>query len=141
MHNPFYHWLDRNRDLGIFFLRAFIGIRLIYGVADNILSWHHMLAFRDFLQGHRFPFPLIAAHVSVYAQFICGLMFLFGFRIRIAAIVMIINFLVALLMVHRSDSFEGMTPALAILFSSVVFLFQGAGELAVERNSEESKVK
>lgn len=41
---------------------------------------------------------------------------------------MIINFAIALLMVHRHDSFELMTPALSILFSCIVFVFYGAGK-------------
>ena len=48
---------------------------------------------------------------------------------------MIINFLVALVMVHARDSFEGMTPALAMLFSSILFLFYGAGKFALKRGA------
>jgi hypothetical protein len=48
---------------------------------------------------------------------------------------MIINFLVALVMVHLHDSFEGMTPALAMLFSSILFLFYGAGKFALKRRA------
>jgi hypothetical protein len=35
-------------------------------------------------------------------------------------------------MVHRNDTIEGMTPALAMLFSSVVFVFYGAGRFALK---------
>src|SRR5687767_14710498 len=112
----FYTWLAKNEDTGILLLRLFIGIRLIYGVVDNIFSWVHMLEFKLFLAKFNFPFPLISAIVSVYAQAIAGIMILIGWKIRIAAILMIVNFFVALSMVHRHDSFEGMTPALAIFF-------------------------
>ena len=92
-----------------------------------------MLEFKAFLDKFNFPFPLISAVVSVYAQAIAGIMILLGWKIRIASILMIINFLVALIMVHRNDTFEGMTPALAILFSSLLFLFQGAGRISLDR--------
>jgi putative oxidoreductase len=124
-------WLKKNQDFAILLLRLFTGIRLIYGVMDNVVSWKHMEAFRDFLSANHFPFPMVCAVISVYAQLLAGLMFIAGFKIRIAAILMIINFTVAIIMVHRNDSFEGMTPALAILFSSIVFLFYGAGKLAI----------
>lgn len=124
----FFNWLDRNKDVGVLLLRLFIGARLIYGVVDNVFSWEHMIRFRDFLQAFHFPMPLVSAIVSVYAQLIAGLIILFGWKIRYAAILMIINFLIAILVVHRNDSIEQMTPALAILFSNLLFLFQGAGK-------------
>jgi putative oxidoreductase len=126
-----FSWMDRHRDLGVLLLRIFIGIRLIYGVADNIVSWEHMLKFRDFLHQFGFPFPLASAMLSVYAQFLAGVLILLGLQIRYAALLMIVNFLVALLMVHFRDTFEGMTPALAILFSSILLLFQGAGKYSL----------
>jgi putative oxidoreductase len=124
-------WLHDNRDLGVLFLRLFIGLRLIYGVMDNVLTWEHMKAFESFLDANGFPFPLIAAIVSVYAQLICGLLILIGYQIRIASAIMIVNFLVAILMVHSNDTIEGMTPALAMLFGSILFLFYGPGRFSV----------
>ena len=128
-----HQWLDQNKDVGVLLLRAFVGLRLIYGVTDNVISWEHMKAFEGFLAANSFPLPLISAVLSVYAQLICGLMILIGFHIRIAALIMVINFLIALVMVHRTDTVEGMTPALAMLFSSLLFLFYGAGKIAVGR--------
>lgn len=80
--NPFFNWLDRNKELGVLFLRLFIGICLIYGVLDNIFSWHHMIKFRDFLQHFNLPVPIVSAIVSVYAQLLAGLLFVFGWKIR-----------------------------------------------------------
>jgi putative oxidoreductase len=132
MKNNVIAWLDKNKDVGILLLRLFVGIRLIYGVVDNIVDWERMLEFRNFLEQQGFPLPLASAVISVYAQFIAGLMFILGFKIRLAAVLMIINFLVALVMVHLHDSFEGMTPALSMLCSSILFLFDGAGKFALK---------
>ena len=128
-----HHWLDHNKDVGVFLLRLFVGLRLTYGVLDNVVSWHHMKAFEAFLAANQFPFPLVSAVVSVYAQLICGILIVIGYKIRFAALLMIFNFLVALVMVHRHDTIEGMTPALAMLFSSLLFFFYGAGRIAVRR--------
>jgi putative oxidoreductase len=125
-------WLDRNKDLGVFILRLFIGARLIYGVIDNVFSWEHMIKFRDFLQLSDFPVPMVCAIISVYAQLLAGIMIVIGLKIRLASAFMIINFLVAIVMVHRSDTVERMTPVLAILFCCVLFLFQGAGKYSTE---------
>jgi len=130
-HRNIFSWFERHKDWGIFILRLFIGIRLVYGVQDNVRSWQHMIQFKGFLQQFHFPFPIICAVVSVYVQLIAGIMIILGWRIRYAAILVIINFLIALLMVHRNDSPEAMTAPLAILFSAVLFLFQGAGRISI----------
>ena len=128
-------FLDAKKHFGILALRIFIGLRLFYGVIDNVLSWEHMRAFADFMAGHGFPFPIACAIVSVYTQFIGSLMILVGYKIRLASIFLIINFLVALLFVHipNGDSVEGMTPALAMLFGCITFLFSGAERISLDR--------
>jgi putative oxidoreductase len=132
--SSFFNWLDQNRSLGIFILRLFVGFRLIYGVIDNILSWDRMLEFEGFLTKVGFSFPLVCAVVSVYAQFIAGVLYIIGWKIRYAALIMIFNFSVAWVMVDRFGSIEQMTPALSMLFCSVLFLFVGAGRIAVEKS-------
>lgn len=92
-----------------------------------------MIEFKDFLQQFHFPLPLVSAIVSVYAQLIAGILILVGWKIRWAAAVMIINFLVAIFMVHRNQSFEEMTAPLAMLFSNLLFFFTGAGKYSVDR--------
>ena len=130
-----FNWLNQNRGLGLLLLRLFIGIRLIYGVMDNILHWDRMIEFKTFLAQFHFPLPLVSAIVSVYAQLLAGIMFVLGWKIRYAAILMIINFLVALILVHWGHTFEQMTPALTMLFCSILFLFEGAGKYAIDKNS------
>ena len=130
--NNFFKWFDDRKDIGVLLLRLFVGVRLIYGVIDNVTSWEHMIKFRDFLQQFNFPIPLVAAIVSVYAQVLAGVMFILGWKIRFAAILMIINFLIAILMVHWGEKLEPMTPALAILFISILFFFQGAGKYSLD---------
>jgi putative oxidoreductase len=126
-------WLGKNKDFGLLVLRLFIGIRLIYGVADNVFSRQHMVAFEQFLAAHNFPFPLISAIVSVYAQLFTGLMIILGFHVRIAALILVLNFLIAIFTVHFHDSFEAMTPALSMLFCNLLFLFTGPGKYSVRR--------
>ena len=133
-------WLAANRHFGIFFLRLFVGLRLLYGVVDNVLSWEKMLEFSAFLESNDFPVPLICAVTSVYVQFIGSLLILLGYKIRLASFVLVINFLVALLLhIRAGDSIEGMTPALAMLFGSLTFMFTGAGKIALEKEFTDEK--
>lgn len=57
---------------GALFIRLLFGFHLIYGTQDNVFSYERILEFKDFLKARGGPFPLVAAHVSVYAQFIAG---------------------------------------------------------------------
>lgn len=124
------------KGIGLLLMRLFIGTRLIYGVLDNVFHWERMKEFEAFLGQFHFPFPLLCAVVSVYAQLIAGLMILLGWKIRWAAAVMVFNFVVALVMVHRGQSFEQITAPLAMLAGSLLFLFEGAGPLSVDGRNE-----
>jgi len=125
-------YLSVRKDYGLVLLRLVIGWRLVDGTRDNVFSWERMIEFRDFLQQHGVQAPLLAAQVSVYAQFICGVLYILGAYTRLAAIIMIINFITALLIVHTDDTFQGAFPALVILAGSVLFLFQGAGKISID---------
>ena len=127
-----FSWFHRNQDWGILLLRVFVGLRLIYGVIDNVVSWEHMMKFSSFLHSFNFPVPLASAITSVYLQLLAGFMIVLGLYFRYAALAIIINFSVALLTVHWHDSPEGMTPALAILFCCILFLFQGPGRISID---------
>ncbi|MDB5250294.1 MAG: DoxX family protein [Segetibacter sp.] len=126
-------YLNNDPGIGIFILRLFTGVRLIYGVIDNVLNWDRMIEFKDFLEQFHFPLPLISAIVSVYAQLFAGISYLLGWQIRYAAILMIINFTIAVLMVHWGQTFDQMTSPLSMLFISVLLLFQGAGKYSLDR--------
>jgi putative oxidoreductase len=126
-------FFKKHPDVGILLLRLFVSVRLLYGVLDNIISWNHMQEFKAFLQLFHFPMPLVSAVVSVYAQAFAAVLIGVGWKIRWAAALMVINFAIALGMVHRGQSLEQMTPALALLFCSFLFLFTGAGRYSVDR--------
>lgn len=125
-----------NWSIGILLLRFFIGARLIYGVIDNIMSWQQMEEFAAFLSANGFPFPLVSAISSVAVQFIGGVCVLLGFKIKWASVLLTFNFIVAIVFFHLrvSDSVEGMTPALAMLFGSLTLFFTGAGRYAVDND-------
>lgn len=124
--------LERHSALGVPLFRVFLGATLVYGTQDNVFSRERMLEFAGFLAQNGFPAPLFNAHLSAYAQFICGLLILVGAATRPAAAVMVINFLVALWMVHRDLPFSANISPLAMLFGSVLLLFHGPGAYSVD---------
>jgi putative oxidoreductase len=126
------HILAPYHGYGNLLLRLLIGWRLIDGTQDNVFSWHKMLEFRDFLVAQNVGLPLVAAIVSVYAQFIGGALYILGAYIRWAAVVMIINFIAALVIVHLGTSFQDSFQALTMLVGSTFFLLAGAGRISVD---------
>ena len=124
--------LDRRRELGPLALRLFLGFTLVWGTQDNVLHAERMAEFRDFLAANGFPYPLAAAYLSAWAQFVCGILLLVGLLTRWAALAMVVNFVVALAMVHVGLPFSQNISALAMLFSSLCFLLYGAGPYSVD---------
>ncbi len=123
---------DRLRDLGPLPLRLFAGTFLVYMSQDNVRSAERMGEFTAFLGAHGFPLPALAAPVSVYAQFAAGLLFLVGLWVRPAAAVMLVNFVVALAMVHTRASFREALDPTAMLAASASLLLTGAGAASVD---------
>jgi putative oxidoreductase len=123
---------NRASDIAPLLLRLFVGLVLVYGTQDNVFSNARMLEFRDFLAANHFPYPLASAYVSAWAQFVCGVLLLIGFMTRPAAAVMVINFVVALLMVHLRLPFNANIAPLAMLVGSLFFVLYGAPRYSVD---------
>lgn len=91
-----------------------------------------MIEFEHFLAGRGVPFPLLGAIVSVYVQFICGILYLLGAASRLTGFLLVVNFVAALLIAHRSDTFVGMFQALTMLFAGLLIFFDGPGKFSVD---------
>ncbi|HYN84429.1 MAG TPA: DoxX family protein [Pyrinomonadaceae bacterium] len=122
----------RRAEYGPLFIRLVVGWMLIWGTQDNIFSWKQMVEFERFLASRGVPAPMVAAHLSVYAQFVCGVLVILGAFTRLAAVLLVVNFVCALLIAHRTDTWAGAFPALVMLASALFFLFHGPGKLSVD---------
>ncbi|HVF43583.1 MAG TPA: DoxX family protein [Pyrinomonadaceae bacterium] len=131
-HIPGFRLFENYREYGAVFVRLVVAFVLVYGTQDNVFSHERMLEFRDFLAARRVPFPLFAAHLSAYAQFLCGILFALGLFVRPAALLMVINFVAALLIAHLDTPLDAARLALCMLFSSLFLLFNGAGALSLD---------
>ncbi len=129
---PGFRFFKARREYGAFFVRLVVGFVLVYGTQDNVFSHERMLEFRDFLAARGVPLPLFSAHLSAYAQFVCGLLFVVGLAVRPAAAVMVVNFVAALLIAHLDAPLDAARLALCMLFSSLFLLFHGAGKPSVD---------
>ncbi|HEX8498999.1 MAG TPA: DoxX family protein [Pyrinomonadaceae bacterium] len=131
-HTPGFGFFERNREYGAVFVRLVVGFVLVYGTQDNVFGHDRMLEFRDFLAARRVPLPLFAAYLSAYAQFACGILYVLGLLVRPAALVMVINFVAALVIAHLDAPLDAARLALCMLFCSLFLLFNGAGALSLD---------
>ena len=138
---PKFEFFQRHRDYAPVFLRLIIGSFIIYGVQDNIFSYAQMEEFARFLEARHVPFPLFAAFLSAYVQFICGVSILLGAFVRLTAIPFIVNFIAAVIIAHRADTFSRMFPALLMICVGLFFLFNGAGRLSIDAALERQRDK
>jgi putative oxidoreductase len=126
--------LSRFRDVGILIIRLAFGLQLI------IVSWPYIIEsekqneFVNYLATLGFPFPKVGSVLSVYTEFIGGILLLFGLLMRPAAILLIINFLVAVFLAHLfiNDTYQNTFPAANLLAVSIFFLFNGAGNYSID---------
>ena len=91
-----------------------------------------MKEFAAFLQQHGVPYPLAGAVLSVAVQFLGGILVTLGLWTRAAGALIALNFLAALWIAHRGDTFLGMYDALVILAGGLFFLFHGPGRLSLD---------
>lgn len=124
--------LEKYKEYGTIFIRLMVGFHLVHGTQDNVFSPARMLEFAEFLGVRGVPYPLFSAFLSAYAQFVCGILFITGAATRPAAIVMIINFIAAIIIAHIGDTYQNTFPALMMLSAACFLLIHGAGKLSVD---------
>jgi putative oxidoreductase len=72
------------------------------------------------------------APLSVWAQFLCGLLIAAGLLTRLAGLVLAFNFVVAIGMVHWVQDIRGWWPALALVLIGLALAGRGAGRYSVD---------
>lgn len=129
----FERWSARHANLGLLVVRLVAGGHLVWMTQDNVRSWPQMLEFRDFLAQHGFAFPLACAVVSVAAQFVGGGLLALGLYTRVAALVVAVNFAVAIWMVESRQPYPAAFPALSLLAAALCLMFTGPGRWSLDR--------
>ncbi len=124
--------LKRHEDLTLALLRMVTGAFLIHGTQDNVLSAERMDEFVRFLEAHRFAMPELMAPLSVYAQFVGGILLVLGLLTRWTGLVVAFNFAVAIWMVHWPQDWREWWPAAILIFLGLHFFAAGAGRWSLD---------
>lgn len=121
---------DASISAGIFLLRIAAGGLLIPHGFSKIQSFSKMSTqFAD-------PFglgPTVSLSLTIFAEFVCGILIIIGLATRLATIAPIINMAVATFIAHKADIFNTGEKAALFLAMFITILFTGPGKYSVDR--------
>ena len=98
----------------------------------TVLSNGQIPGLAEYFKSNQIPFSLASAYLAVYAELICGILFIVGFWVRPAALIMVFTFTVAIVFVDYRVGFEKGFPAWSIWAVSVFLLCYGAGKISLD---------
>lgn len=132
--NPSY---GKNADLALLFIRIAAAGFMLYGhgYPKLIKILGGDMQFADPI-GIGAEFSLILVFI---AEFLCALFILIGFIPKLAAVPLIINLLVIVVIVHVNDGFARLELSLFYLFSYFAIFVAGAGKYSVQAMLSKNK--
>ncbi len=119
-------------DAGLLLLRLIVGVVFLYHGSAKLFGGLH--PFVDVLAGLGVPLPWVGATLSACTEFFGGAAMLLGFAVRLAAVPMVFNMLVAILLVH-GRAFDlrhgGMEYPLTLAVILLALGIMGGGRLSL----------
>ena len=76
--------------------------------------------------------PEVSLVLTIFAEFLCAIFIIIGFRVKLSSIPLAITMLVAVLIVHINDGRERWELPLLYLFGYLALLFLGAGKYSID---------
>jgi putative oxidoreductase len=118
-------------DIAILVVRVMIGLSMLTHGTPKLLrfSADGPLNFGDPLNIG----PLPSLVLTVFAEFFCSLLIIFGLGTRLAVIPLIISTSVAAFVVHKSDGFAQQEMALLYLLVYFTLFISGSGRYSLDR--------
>lgn len=117
-------------NLGLLVLRLWFGLTMcLHHGLEKINSWNQMapMWLDPFHIGHQASFAL-----TVFAEAVCSLLLALGLVTRFAAMVLVINMIVAFTMVHK-ESLKAGELAYVYLGVFVALLLAGGGKFSLDK--------
>jgi len=134
-------YLDRYRDTGLLLLRIGFGLMFIYHgypkISGGVMVWENLGNITMPHLGITF-LPVFWGFMFAIAEFVGGILLLFGFFFRPACIMLAVNMAIAVIMKISTDAgLAGAAPALedGIVFLSLILI--GPGKYSVDNELED----
>lgn len=129
--------MNMQRDFGLLFLRVTVGLLLAFGH-----GWGKVQSV--FAGDFEFPDPLgigsmASLILAAFAEFLCALLVVVGFKTRWAAIPVVITMLVAAFVFHWADPWGRKEFALLYAIPFLTLIFTGAGRYSVDGKMAERR--
>ncbi|GAA4447969.1 hypothetical protein GCM10023189_05100 [Nibrella saemangeumensis] len=127
--------MQRLRPYAPFLLRLAFGYELYDAAGHTALHPTEGLpGYAEWLKSLGFPFPIVSATLSAYAEFVGAILIVIGFKTRWAGAILAINFAFALLFGHLAigDTYKNTFPALNLFAMSIFLLLNGPGKPSVD---------
>lgn len=121
---------NENVNFGLLLLRLFAGLSIAF--AHGI---HKVPPSDGFVQGVSelgFPFPVMFAWCSAFAEFAGGILMALGLATRPAALLIGINVGVAAFLQHANDPYNVKEMALLYLFIALLVFITGSGKYSFD---------
>ncbi len=83
--------------------------------------------------------PVVSLFLVTFAEAICAFLVLIGLWTRVAAIPLIINFIVVVFVAHADDPFGNKEKGVFFLISFIVLFLSGAGKYSLDKMIRKNK--
>ncbi len=114
------------------FIRAAFGFHLIQYTYEDVFGLTAGSNNSEWLGAMGVPFPFFMSWLYILTEFIGGISIIIGFKTRWFSMLLIINFVVAILLVHVGKPYKESFEAIQMLAVSFFFLFNGSGKLSID---------
>jgi putative oxidoreductase len=125
------NWLNSLQPWGALILRLALGLSMTVHGYEKLVPQRELHHFAHYVATLGLPYWL--GYVSVFAEFVGGILLIVGLFTRLAAALVAINMLVALFTVGIHQGFGIYNYIIALAAIAIALVFYGGGALALDR--------
>jgi putative oxidoreductase len=126
------NWFEKLQPYAAIFIRLAFGYHLLQYSYDDVFQGTAGSGNEEMLRGMGVPFPYFMGWLYILTEFLGSISIIIGFKVRWLAIALVINFIVALSLVHFNKTYMQSFEAIQMLAVSLFFLFNGSGKFSVD---------
>jgi putative oxidoreductase len=123
---------EKLQPFAAIFIRLAFGYHLLQYSYGDVFQGTAGSGNQEMLSNSGVPFPYFMGWLYILTEFIGSISIIIGFKVRWFAFALVINFIVALYLVHLNKTYMQSFEAIQMLAVSLFFLFNGSGKLSVD---------